>query len=271
MIAKFKKTERWPLAALALFAVLALVTLTDARSQQSQARSISADTAAEAADPSTPPSIVATSPAVGAMEVDPSLSEITVTFDRDMGGGFSWTGSGPDYPPGIEGSKPNWRDKRTCVLPVKLEAGHYYRVGINSKSYQNFRSAAGVPCNPSAIYFTTRGAAPELRAKVLKPIVLSLTPINGARDVDQALTELRVTFSIPMGDGCSWCGEEQFPTIPAGKKVYWTEDHLTCVLPVELKPGQEYKIGLNSPSHNNFQSAGGVPLDPVSYSFRTRD
>ena len=30
-----------------------------------------------------------------------------------------------------------------------------------------------------------------------------------------------------------------------------------------------YKMGLNSPWHKNFQSAGGVPLAPVEYSFTT--
>ena len=45
---------------------------------------------------------------------------------------------------------------------------------------------------------------------------------------------------------------------------------MTCVLPVELEPGKEYRLGLNSPSHKNFQSAGGVPLDPVTITFKTR-
>ena len=68
----------------------------------------------------------------------PRSTEITVTFDQEMGGGMSWTGGGPEFPPSPEGQKAQWRDKRTCVLPVKLEAGHFYRVGINSTSYQNF-------------------------------------------------------------------------------------------------------------------------------------
>ena len=55
-----------------------------------------------------------------------------------LASGFSWTGSGPDYPTGPEGEKPRWINKRTCVLPVKLQAARYYRVGINSTSFQNF-------------------------------------------------------------------------------------------------------------------------------------
>ncbi len=135
MIAKFRKTSHGPALAGVLFIGLGLVTLTDA--QTSGKPSAPAEAGGKA------PNIVATSPAVGATDVDPGLKEITVTFDQDMGKGYSWTGGGPDYPPTPEGQKAQWRDKRTCVLPVKLEAGHYYRVGINSSSYRNFRSADG--------------------------------------------------------------------------------------------------------------------------------
>jgi beta-lactamase regulating signal transducer with metallopeptidase domain len=217
------------------------------------------------------PQIVATSPAVGATDVDASTSEITVTFDRDMAEGFSWTGGGPDYPPIPEGARPSWRDRRTCVLPVKLEPGKYYRVGINSTSFQNFRSAEGVAAQPGAIYFTTRGAGAEQTAKVRAPRIVKMEPANGATDVDPARKALRVTFDMPMGDGFSWTGGgPNFPEIPEGKRPKWTTDHRTCILPVTLKPGWEYRVGLNSPSHKNFTSAGGVPLEPVVYTFKTK-
>lgn len=218
-----------------------------------------------------PPRIISTNPKVGETDVDPGLKEIHITFDRDMSGGFSWTGGPPDFPPTPDGQKASWSDKRTCVLPIKLEAARYYRVGINSTSFHNFKSSDGVPANPSAIYFTTRGANEALKRKVSTPMIIELTPKNGANDVDPALKEIRVTFNVPMGDGFSWTGGgEHFPAIADGKKPSWSEDHKTCVLPVELKPGWEYHLGLNSPSHKNFQSSGGVPLDPVSYTFRTR-
>lgn len=265
MIAKFKNTRSWPMAAGTAFAVLAVVALTDARPMPG------AGTAGATADPKSPPQIVSTTPKAGAAEVDPNLSEITVTFDRDMQSGFSWTGGGPDYPPTQPGKRPVWKNKRTCALPVKLEAAHYYRVGINSTSYQNFRSTAGVPTKPSAIYFTTKGASEELKQKASVPRITSLAPKNGDQDVDPGLREIRVTFSAPMGPGCSWTGGgEHFPAIPAGQKPYWTDDKMTCVLPVELKPGWDYHLGINSLSHRNFQSAGGVPSEPVAWSFKTR-
>jgi Zn-dependent protease with chaperone function len=217
------------------------------------------------------PRIVATSPPVGAVEVDPATPEIAVTFDRDMERGFSWTGGGPEFPPTPDGKTAFWRNPRTCVLPVVLQRGRYYRVGIQSDSYQNFRSAEGLPVRPSAIYFTTRGAGEELKKGLSPPRIVSLRPPNGARDVDPALPEIRVTFDVPMGEGFSWTGGgPEFPDTPEGKAPFWTEDRKTCVLPVALQPGRQYRLGLNSPSFANFQSAHGVALEPVEYTFRTR-
>lgn len=266
MIAQFKRNSGWPILAGAVVAVLALFTLTDPRSGH-------ASETTEPGQPNleVPPQIIASSPKIGETEVNPSITEITVTFDRDMDKGFSWTGSGPDHPPVSAGQKPHWRDKRICVLPVNLRAAHFYRVGINSTSFHGFSSEEGLPARPSAIYFTTAGASEELKQKVNKPLVVALEPQNGATEVDPGVKELRVTFITEMGDGFSWCGDgPEFPTIPEGKRPFWTEDHKTCVLPVELEPGHEYQLGLNSPSNKNFQSAGGVPLEPVTYTFSTK-
>src|SRR6266699_7333823 len=67
------------------------------------------------------PSIVTTTPKQGALDVDPDLKEIRVTFDREMGKGMSWTGGPPNFPSIPDGAMPLWTDSRTCVLPVKLE------------------------------------------------------------------------------------------------------------------------------------------------------
>ncbi|MGP8198543.1 MAG: M56 family metallopeptidase [Limisphaerales bacterium] len=251
MIAKFHKSNGSFVLAGTLLAALAVITLTDAQT-----------------GPNVAPRIISTSPRVGAKDVDPSLKEITVTFDRDMDGGMSWTGGGPNFPKSPEGARAQWRDKRTCVLPVTLRPGHVYRVGINSMSYQNFRGTNGLPTAISAIYFTTSGPKAEIKA----PKIVSLSPPNGARDVSPATTELRVTFNVPMGDGMSWCGAgPNFPIIPQKERAYWTDGGKTCVLPVELKPGWEYGLRLNSPSYKGFQSDEGVPLTPVDYTFKTSD
>ena len=225
------------------------------------------------ANNSAAPKIVKTKPAAGEADVSPSLKEIVVTFDRDMGEGYSWTGSGPDYPASPKDAKPHWRNKRTCVLPVALEPGHYYRVGINSKSFQNFRGADDVPAQPSVIFFTTKGAGDEVKARLLAPHVVTFRPENGANGVDPAVAEVRVTFDLPMGGGFSWCtagdDDHDFPKGRAGQQISWTDDKKTCVMPVALQPGTVYRISLNAAQFKNFQSDAGVPLEPVMYSFAT--
>jgi len=216
------------------------------------------------------PRIVETVPKSSVTGVDPDLTEVRVTFDRDMQKGMSWTGGPPLFPPVDKSRKMRWVNARTCVLPVKLAKGSYYRLGINSMSYQNFRSRDGVAARPSAIYFTTRGASDEIESRVRKPRIVSIEPANGATDVDPSTSELRVTFDRAMGKGMSWTGSGPlFPTSPAGKKAVWVDER-TCMLPVTLEPGHEYRLGFNSPSHINFQTEWGVPLEPVVYKFSTR-
>ncbi len=258
---------------LIVFALLFLpmapgTTKQGAADEQAIAVAVAATTAAE-----TPyPQVVKSTPEPGATGVNAGLEEIAVTFDRDMQGGMSWTGGPPLFPPVDESRQARWIDKRTCALPVKLEAGSFYRVGVNSTSYQNFKSADGVPAPSSAIFFATRGASAAVNAKVRMPKVVSLTPENGAKDVDPATKALRVKFNVPMGDGMSWTGGgENFPEIPNGQRPKWSKDGLTCTLPVRLQANHDYRLGLNGLSHINFQSKWGVPLPPVEYTFHTAD
>ena len=120
------------------------------------------------------PTIVSTSPKIVRDGMSISCPKISVTFDRDMDvGGFSWTGGGPFYPKSPEGATPVWKDKRTCVLPVELKRAAFYRVGINSSSFQNFRRAVlGVPAETTAIYFETEGAKGGMLNRVRVPKIV---------------------------------------------------------------------------------------------------
>lgn len=213
-----------------------------------------------------PPRIVSTTPRVGAKNINPALKEILVVFNQDMARGFSWTGGGELFPK--TSGRPYWKDARTCALPVALEPGHAYRLGVNSKSHRNFRSQAGVPVSPIVIYFSTTGGTGDAGTGMDPPRVVMMNPANGATNVSPALTEIRVTFDRPMGGGFSWTGGgERFPETTGRPR--WAADRKTCILPVRLKPNWSYRLGLNSRSHINFQSAKGVPLAPVVYRFTT--
>ena len=73
-----------------------------------------------------------------------------------MGGGFSWTGGGPEFPTLPERQKPHWsKDRMTATLPVSLKPNSAYRLGLNSKSFKNFASADGVPLEPVVYKFRT--------------------------------------------------------------------------------------------------------------------
>lgn len=218
-----------------------------------------------------PPRVVSTEPALGQAEVDPALAEVSVTFDQDMGQGVSWSGKENETFPGVpEGSKASWRGPRTCVYPVKLEEGRFYLLEINQGEHQGFRSVGGVPAGATPIWFATRGASEEIKARLARPIIVKTTPPEGAQDVDPATAELAIEFSVPMGTAMSWMGGgERFPQMPEGSAPRWSEDRKTLIRPAKLKPESDYALGLNSAFFSSFRSEWGVPLEPTEYSFRT--
>ena len=156
------------------------------------------------------------------------------------------------------------------MLPVKLEAGKLYRVGINSKSHRNFKSVEGLPVRPQVLAFATKGADASTITGLEPPEAVSLAPGDGDESVSPTLERLTVTFDRPMGGGFSWTGGGDHYPETTGKPE-WSADKKTCTLPVKLKPNWDYVLGLNSPSHNNFQSESGVPLEPVAWQFKTAD
>jgi len=119
------------------------------------------------------PKVTEMVPPSGATDVDPKLTELRVTFDQDMAGGFSWTGGGETFPRTT--GRPRWVDRRTCVLPVSLEPGRSYRLGINSPSHRNFKSASRIPVVPVRWSFSTKGSGPESPAPVVAATLTETT------------------------------------------------------------------------------------------------
>jgi hypothetical protein len=53
--------------------------------------------------------------------------------------------------------KPHYdKDRRACVLPVKLEPGKTYALWLNSEKYTNFKDADGNPAVPYLLVFETK-------------------------------------------------------------------------------------------------------------------
>lgn len=106
---------------------------------------------------SVPPVVVKTVPEAGAGDVDPKLTEIKVTFSKDMqDGSWSWVTLSKESFPKMDGQPKYLADKRTCVLPVKLEPGKTYAIWVNSDKLTNFKDAAGRAAVPYLLVFRTK-------------------------------------------------------------------------------------------------------------------
>ncbi|MCA8953083.1 MAG: Ig-like domain-containing protein [Planctomycetes bacterium] len=98
------------------------------------------------------------------------------------------------------------------------------------------------------------------------PQIVSLSPANGAVDVDPGIKTLTVVFDRAMGGGRSVVGGG--PNFPTLKEVRW-KNPKTFEIDVELQPDHDYAMGLNSQTFTNFRSTKGVMLEPVRWSFTT--
>jgi hypothetical protein len=102
------------------------------------------------------PKVIATNPGNGDRDVDPSLSKVTVTFNKPMlDKSWSWSYEDKNSFPQTAG-QPSYTDNgTTCVLPVKLEPGKRYVIWINTAKFKNFKDRNGNPAEPYKLVFTT--------------------------------------------------------------------------------------------------------------------
>lgn len=115
-----------------------------------------------------PPTVVGLDPPNGALTVDPATTALRITFDQPMRDqSWSFLGGGPTYPETT--GAPRYVDESTCELPVALEPGRVYMVGVNSLRYQGFQSRDGEPAVPLSWRFVTSGG--EVTGKVHKSSV----------------------------------------------------------------------------------------------------
>ena len=96
----------------------------------------------------------------GAIDVDPALTEIRVTYSKAMqDGSWSWSTWGQENYPETTGRPRYEPDSRTCVLPVSLKPGKFYAIWLNSDKFKNFRAASGQSAVPYLLTFRTGEAA----------------------------------------------------------------------------------------------------------------
>jgi len=104
-----------------------------------------------------PPVVVKAVPESGSTEVDPATTEIKVTFSKEMiDGNWSWVTLSEATYPKTTGKPKYLEDNKTCVLPVKLEAGKTYAILINSEKFTNFKDMGGTSALPYLLIFKTK-------------------------------------------------------------------------------------------------------------------
>jgi hypothetical protein len=108
---------------------------------------------------------------------------------------------------------------------------------------------------------------------ITRPVVVKTVPEAGATAVDPALPEIQVTFSKDMMTDTMWSwvmeSRDTFPKV-VGKARY-LDDRRTCVLPVELQPGKDYRIWINSANYDHFRDTGNQPAVSFLLQFRTEE
>lgn len=221
-----------------------------------------------------PPYVVKVEPAENAVDVDAARKTISVTFDRAMATekAWSWMLLRPHgmYPGFRGGPEPKFDETgKTCTLTVALRPETVYAVGVNSHRNFGFRDRNGTPAVNFGWAFATGG----YEMKDLPPRVLESSPKLGAEDVDPGLKEVTVTFDRPMRKNTwSWVLQPKrgaFPGTRTGQPSF-TEDGLTCKLPVALRPDAVYALSLNTYQHLGFKSQSGTAALPYGLAFKTR-
>lgn len=103
-----------------------------------------------------PPTVLQTVPANGDREVDPALSELSVTFsERMQDGNWSWVYETEESFPTMLGHPRFVDDLTKNILPVRLEPNKEYVVWVNSAKFTNFRDEAGNSAPPFKLTFST--------------------------------------------------------------------------------------------------------------------
>lgn len=123
-----------------------------------------------------PPSVIKTVPQAGNAAVDPSLKEVSVTFSKDMMTKemWSWCTQSPETFPEIDKTKIRYlKDKRTCVLPVKLQPGKTYVIWINSQKFNYFKDTEKNSAVPYLLVFQTASKAPSSLSRIAEEAAIS--------------------------------------------------------------------------------------------------
>ena len=120
------------------------------------------------------------------------------------------------------------------------------------------------------VYETRSSAQGEIDPRRV-PKIIATYPKNNAKDVDPNITQVYVTFDIPMGGGRAWAQRSNQTALDFDEEqqLFWTADRRTCVAPVKLKANKTYEILMNVPPFIGFASEAGVASRQLIFTFKT--
>lgn len=244
--------------------------------------------AAEISLETAPPVVVKTAPVAGAMEVDPALKEIRVTFSKAMqDGSWSWSSWGEENYPETTGEPKYLTDSRTCVLPVKLQPGKFYALWLNSEKFKNFKDANGRPAVPYLLTFRTTetGVGSGLGGQaVFGPVVETVLKKPHRRaaellDLDTGQRATSENFGENDRETHAWIREHQLDllgVVEKGQIAVLCQDMV-----VGPAPGNSFDLLTARQVRTNWHLAQGEPnkitaISPVTgktdtWFFRTRE
>ncbi len=106
------------------------------------------------------PVVLNTFPLKGSNCVNPNITELQVTFSKDMRTDqmWSWCIESQDTAPKFISGGTKFIDKRTCVTSVILEPNRTYVVWINTQKHNAFRDIDNNPAAPYRLEFRTGNA-----------------------------------------------------------------------------------------------------------------
>ncbi len=101
----------------------------------------------------------------------------------------------------------------------------------------------------------------------LPAVVVKSVPESGSTNVSPGLTEIRVTFSKPMGNGWAWC--RSAIDSPSLSDIHYDTERRTIVATTKLEPDHQYAVWLNMQGCTGFKDADGRNSVPYLLSFHT--
>ena len=103
------------------------------------------------------PRVVDTFPPNGNQSVDPSINEISVTFNEEMmDQNWSWAYTNKNEFPKMKGQPYYTENYIKNVLPVILEPNKEYIIWLNSEKFKNFKDKNGNSLVPFKFTFKTK-------------------------------------------------------------------------------------------------------------------